>query len=120
VDGHSREAVLLYCSHADPSAIQQPNSLTSYQNEGCDTSVEADTIPGNEQNCKPEVGETHCVSILQGGWLYFIFSPQFEFDLEACCVIAAFIILAFLSHSGVYLPSSADIVQSTFKPQYEL
>lgn len=57
------------------------------------------------------------MSILFRGFGCILFPPlQSELSLEPCCVIAAFIILPFLSQSGVYLPSSVDIVQSTFKP----
>lgn len=58
------------------------------------------------------------MNTFQEDWLNFIFSPQFEFILEACCALTAFILLSFLSQSGVYLTSSVNIFQSAFKPQY--
>lgn len=78
----------------------------------------ADTVPGNEQNCKPEVGRTTTPLHFGGIGCILFFPLQSELSLESSCVIAAFIILPFLSQSGIYRPSNVDIVQSTLKPQH--
>lgn len=66
---------------------------------------EAHTVPGNEQNCKSEGRRTTAPLGFGGIGCILFFPRQSELSLESSCAIAAFIILPFLSQSGVYLPS---------------